>query len=84
MFGYPESPVVWWQTRGMARLAGVSLSGAVFDGWLTRTELGEIVTRCEGCQARRRCEAWLAEPRPEGGVAGFCPNRPVIEALAAD
>ncbi len=83
MFGYPEAPVVWWQARGMARLGGVSLPRAIIDGWLTRAELGVIVTRCQGCQARQRCEAWLTESRPEGGVAGFCPNRPAIEALAA-
>lgn len=83
MFGYPEAPLAWWQTRGMARLAGVNLPRAVVDGWLTRAELGDLVARCEGCANRPRCDSWLATPQPQGGLPGFCPNKPAIEALAA-
>lgn len=82
MFGYPEAPLAWWQTRGMARAAGVNLPRAVVDGWLTRAELGDLVARCDACGARPSCDRWLADPRPAGGLPGFCPNKPAIEALA--
>ncbi len=82
MFGFPEAPLAWWQTRGMARRAGVNLPRAVVDGWMSRAELGQIVARCAGCGQRARCDGFLALPA-EAGVAGFCPNKPALEALVS-
>ncbi|MFE3838636.1 DUF6455 family protein [Pseudogemmobacter sonorensis] len=82
MFGYTEAPRAWWMTRGMARLGGVRLSHAVVEGWLTRPELAVIVERCEACRQKGRCRDFLAEPRSEGAIAAFCPNRQALSALA--
>ncbi len=82
MFGFPGEAEAWWQTRGMARLAGVNLPQAVLDGWLTRDELGALVARCEDCSARQRCGAWLAQAAGCRSLPAFCPNKPALEALA--
>lgn len=83
MIGYPEAPRAWWLTRGMARIAGVNLSQAVVDGWLTRAELGEIIGRCAGCSRSAECDGWVAQSGPARQMPGFCPNKPAIEALVA-
>lgn len=82
MFGFSEAPQAWWLTRGMARLAGVSLPQAVVDGWLTRAELAVLVERCAGCGSGARCGRWLAAAGAQE-MPAFCPNRPAIEALVS-
>ena len=84
MIGYMDAPVAWGLTRGMARLSGVNLTRAVLDGWLKRSELDQIVARCEACSCTGRCTAWLAQSAEARGMPGFCPNKAAIEALVAN
>jgi hypothetical protein len=81
MIGYPEAPKAWWLTRGMARISGVNLPRAVVEGWLQRTELEELVSRCAACGHGNDCESWLATSGSAQAMPGFCPNKPGIEAL---
>lgn len=81
MFGFAETPRAWWLTRGMARIAGVNLSQAVVDGWLSRDELDSIVTRCGACTSTGRCDAWLSRSGGAGQLPAFCPNKAALEAL---
>lgn len=82
MIGYTEAPRAWWLTRGMARIVGVSLPQAVVEGWLSREELAAIVGRCDACIRANQCDAWIAQSGAETRMPGFCPNKPVIEALS--
>ena len=84
MIGYPQAPRAWWLTRGMARIAGVNLPQAVVDGWLSRGELADIVTRCETCPFSEKCDQWLANSGRETRLPTFCPNKYAIESLAPD
>jgi hypothetical protein len=83
MIGYPEALKAWWLTRGMARISGVNLPRAVVEGWLQRTELDRLVTRCAACQLTTDCEGWLAGSGAVRVMPEFCPNKPGIEALVA-
>jgi hypothetical protein len=82
MIGYAETPKAWWLTRGMARISGVNLPGAVVEGWLQRDELQDLVTRCAACGRGPDCETWLATSGPAQAMPGFCPNKDRIEALS--
>ena len=84
MIGFTEAPRAWWLTRGMARIAGVSLSQAVVDGWLGRDELASLVARCETCHHSEKCDLWLAHSGKESRLPEFCPNKFAIEALAPE
>ncbi|NJM81237.1 MAG: hypothetical protein HC844_01010 [Tabrizicola sp.] len=81
MIGYAEAPRAWWLTRGMARVSGVNLPQAVVEGWLTRSELSDLVERCGSCGKGADCESWLAQSGPARAMPGFCPNKAGIEAL---
>jgi Family of unknown function (DUF6455) len=81
MIGYPEAPKAWWLTRGMARISGVNLTGAVLDGWLQRDELEELVVRCAACGRAAECERWLSQSGTAREMPAFCPNKARIEAL---
>ena len=81
MIGYPQDPRAWGFTRGMARTLGVSLPGAVVDGWLSRTELGGLVERCQTCDHTPACTDWLARTVQAAALPGFCPNAPALTAL---
>lgn len=83
MIGYEEMPKAWWLTRGMARISGVNLPHAVVEGWLPRTELKSLITRCDACRVGHDCEAWLAQSGKASAMPDFCPNKPAIEALVA-
>ena len=82
MIGYADAPRAWWLTRGMARVAGVNLSQAVLDGWLSRDELSRIIAACESCPKGGSCEGWLATSGPETEMPAFCPNKASIESLS--
>lgn len=82
MIGYTDAPRAWWLTRGMARVAGVNLTKAVLDGWLSREELARIIAVCEQCPCGDRCERWMATSGPATAMPAFCPNKPAIEALS--
>lgn len=82
MIGYTDAPRAWWLVRGMARVAGVNLPRAVVDGWITREELAEMVSRCEQCGSPVRCDTWLACSGQERRMPEFCPNKGTIEALS--
>lgn len=71
-------------TRGMARAAGVDLTEAVVEGWLTRTELAQLVDRCLVCDSGCDCLAWLGRIRETEKVPGFCENKQAIEALRGE
>lgn len=82
MLGFSDDPRAWWLTRGMARVTGVSLTEAVLEGWLTRSELAGLVQVCRTCSSDRGCEAWLATSGRSTRMPNFCPNKAAIEALA--
>jgi hypothetical protein len=82
MMGYVEAPRAWALTRGMARVVGVNLTGAVVDGWLSRDELADLVERCEACDRFGDCCAWLAVSVKTEALPTFCPNKDPLEALA--
>lgn len=81
MIDYIEAPRAWGMTRGMARVIGVNLVGAVTDGWLSRDGLAELVETCACCSQSTRCTAFLAITPQSLSVPGFCPNKPGLEAL---
>lgn len=80
--GYVEAPRAWALTRGMARVLGVNLPGAVVEGWLSRNELDDLVERCEACDRSGDCCMWLAVSVRSETLPAFCPNKSAIEALA--
>lgn len=82
MMGYPETPMAWGLTRGMARVLGVNLPRAVVEGWLSRAELGRLVDRCQSCNQKGACTAWLATAASAPCLPVFCPNKPELEVLA--
>jgi hypothetical protein len=82
MLGFTDAPRAWWLTRAMARLTGVSLPQAVVEGWLSRGELSQIVSRCESCAQPARCNAFMERRADEHAMPAFCPNKAAIEALA--
>jgi succinate dehydrogenase/fumarate reductase flavoprotein subunit len=82
MNGYPDSPLAWDLTRGMARVLGASLPDAVVDGWLSRAELAQLVDRCAVCDQTPACTAWLSQARIKGTMPVFCPNKDTLEGLA--
>lgn len=82
MLGYVEAPRAWWLTHGMARAVGVDLPRAVTEGWLKRSELAQIVTRCQGCGCSAACTGWLADPTHAAALPGYCRNKAAIESLA--
>ncbi|MCA3509695.1 MAG: hypothetical protein IOC80_03645 [Rhodobacter sp.] len=81
MIGFTEGPQAWGLTQGMARLAGVNLPAAVVEGWLTRSELAQLVGRCQSCGQSARCLRWLAVAR-QPPLPDYCPNKSGIESLA--
>lgn len=81
MMGYVEAPRAWGLTRGMARALGLDLVGAVTEGWLTRSELGQLVETCEACDQSSGCTAWLAVTLQSETLPGFCRNAPALQAL---
>ena len=87
MFGYAEAPRAFWMARGMARAVGVPLSRGVVEGWISRRELAQIVTRCQTCSKVDACAIWLRNPAsvqiPSGPTPGFCANKPDLDALAS-
>lgn len=81
MIGYPEAPRAWGFTRGMARTLGVSLTEAVFEGWLSRGELGHMVEACRTCGQTGTCTEWLAHTVETDTPPAFCCNAPALGAL---
>lgn len=82
MFGYAEAPRAFWMARGMAHSAGVPLVRGVVEGWITRQELAQIITRCQTCNAVQTCTTWLGTPHEVTATPGFCANKPDLDALA--
>lgn len=82
MMGYVESPRAWGYTRGMARVLGLNLTGAVVDGWLTREDLADLVQRCQDCACTADCTGWLARTVSAEAAPAFCPNGPALAQLA--
>ena len=72
MIGYTDAPRAWWLTRGMARIIGVNLPQAVLDGWLGRSELAGLITRCDGCSQSSQCNDWLARSARASGLPEWC------------
>jgi hypothetical protein len=81
MIGYAEAPKAWGLTRGMGRVLGVSLTGAVVEGWLQRGELAALVDRCQACGQDADCTGWLASHVTAETLPDFCANKDGIEAL---
>lgn len=82
MIGFvDEDPRAWGFTRGAARVVGVNLTGAVVDGWLSRTELAGLVQVCHACSASGPCTDFLAQTVAADALPGYCPNKVAIEAL---
>ncbi|MDX5359411.1 MAG: DUF6455 family protein [Rhodobacterales bacterium] len=83
MIGLVEAQRAWWMAHGMARISGVHLARAVVDGWMTRSELARMVSRCEDCGRVCDCQQWLADPTHSAPPA-FCGIGAEISALAGD
>lgn len=81
MIGYSEAPRAWGLTRGMARVVGVNLTGAVLDGWLSRAELAGLVDRCLDCPHGAECTQFLAHTVKATSLPAYCANKPSLEAL---
>jgi hypothetical protein len=82
MIGFvTEDPRAWGYTRGAARVVGVNLTGAVVDGWLTRTELAALVQACHRCVASDPCTDFLARTVTADSLPAYCPNKAALEAL---
>lgn len=81
MIGYSDAPRAWGFTRGAARVVGVNLTDAVVEGWLSRSELAEMVHTCTRCGQALPCTDWLAQTAAAEELPGYCPNKSVIEAL---
>lgn len=84
MIGYTEAPKAWSLTRGMARLAGVDLPGAVLDGWLSRDELASMVGQCQGGGCAEACLSWLGNGARPPEPPAFCAIGKQIAALAPE
>ncbi|MDZ4095417.1 MAG: DUF6455 family protein [Paracoccaceae bacterium] len=84
MIGYVEAPQAWWLAHGMARSIGVSLPHAVLEGWLTRRELGVMVSRCQSCGKSLDCTSWLAQANGRRSLPVFCGNKADLEALSPE
>lgn len=82
MLGYAEAPEAWGRAQRMAQARHLNLAGAVVDGWLNRSELGELVDRCRACLQGVQCRNWVTDHRFAAAVPMFCANKPMIEALA--
>lgn len=82
MIGYVEAPKAWGLTRGMARVLGLNLTSAVVEGWLTRTELADLVDRCQACGRAEDCTVWLARIVSSESLPGFCANKSPLESLS--
>lgn len=83
MIGYVEAPITWALVRGMARRAGVDVSSAVFEGWLSRAELAILVARCQSAGCAKGCMAVLAKPECAATAPPeFCAIKSDLEALA--
>ncbi len=82
MIGYTDNPAAWGLTRGMAHVLGVRLTDAVVDGWLSRAELGTLVDRCEACDQKTACSAWLSQASALPCMPVFCPNKSALEVLS--
>lgn len=83
MLGYAEAPEAWGRAQRMAQARSLNLAGAVVDGWLNRSELGELVDRCRACLQGVQCRSWVADRRYAPAVPAFCANKVLIEALAS-
>jgi len=70
--------------RGMARLAGVDLPGAVLDGWMTRAELAKMIGQCQSGGCSEACMSWLACATRPPNPPAFCAIGPKISALAPE
>ncbi len=81
MIGYVEAPRAWGFTRGMARVVGLDLIGAVTEGWLTRPELAGLVETCEACDQSAPRTDWLARTLRSESLPVFCPNARALQAL---
>ncbi len=83
MIGYVEDPITWALVRGMARRAGVDVPAAVFEGWLSRSELASMVTRCQTANCSKSCMDVLATPHCAAMTPpAFCAIKSDLDALA--
>lgn len=60
MIGYPEAPEAWALLHRVAIRSGFDIARAVLDGWLTRAELAELVSKCQGGGCASGCADILA------------------------
>jgi hypothetical protein len=83
MIGYTEAPHAWGRAQRMAQRNGLNLAAAVVDGWLNRSELGEIVDACRSCKLDATCGAWLDHVNAKPiRLPTFCANAPALRALS--
>jgi hypothetical protein len=84
MIGYTKAPHAWGRAQRMALRGGLNLAAAVVDGWLNRSELGQIVDACRTCARDAACGEWLDHPADAAAtrLPGFCANAPALRALS--
>ena len=81
MLGYADAPEAWGRAQRMAQARRLNLAGAVVEGWLNRSELGELVDRCRACLRGVQCSDWVTDHNPAAAIPPFCANKPLIDAL---
>jgi hypothetical protein len=84
MIGYARAPAAFGRTKAMARMAGIDLTAAVVEGWLTRSELEALISCCASCGRSGDCAPFIATALPGALLPAYCANKPDLDALRGD
>ena len=72
----------YWRTQGMARTLGVDLTGAMLEGWISRTDFAGMVLNCQLCPHSKECDRWLAtHGAGSDSLPEYCANKARLESL---
>ena len=65
----------------MGQAVGADLSGAFDSGEISHEDWAVMITRCRGCEAPERCEAFLATHRTAEAPMPGCRNTDALMEL---
>jgi hypothetical protein len=68
----------------MARTLGADLADAELRGDLPPEMQHEMLSACMGCAEPGTCADWLARTAEAEAAPGYCRNRDILQALAAE